>query len=81
MEDILATVPPAKRRSFAREAKALDAAELRDYRESQRFTLILCLIQRARVRTRDEIVEMFLRRLAVIHKRAMGCDQSRMRSR
>jgi hypothetical protein len=63
-------VPPAKRRSFAREAKALDAAELRDYRESQRFTLILCLIQRARVRTRDEIVEMFLRRLAVIHKRA-----------
>jgi hypothetical protein len=70
MEDILATVPPAKRRSFAREAKALDAAELRNYRESQRFTLILCLIQRARVRTRDEIVEMFLRRLAVIHKRA-----------
>jgi hypothetical protein len=29
MEDILATVPPAKRRSFAREAKALDAAATR----------------------------------------------------
>jgi hypothetical protein len=67
---ILAGIPPAKRRAFAHEAKTLDASELKDYGEPQRFTLILCLIHRSRVRTRDEITEMFLRRMAAIHKRA-----------
>lgn len=52
VDEILAIVPPGKRRTFAHEAKALDAAELKDYREPQRFTLILCLIQRSTPRWR-----------------------------
>lgn len=70
MDQILAGIPPAKIRSFAQEAKALDIAELKDYREPQRLTLMLCLVQRARVRTRDDIAEMFLRRMTAVHRRA-----------
>jgi hypothetical protein len=70
IDEVLAEVPAAKRRAFANEAKALDASELKDYGEAQRCTLILCLIHRSRVRTRDEVTEMFLRRMATIHKRA-----------
>jgi TnpA family transposase len=70
IDAVLAEVPPAKRRAFANEAKALDASELKDYSDAQRCTLILCMIHRARVQTRDEITEMFLRRMATIHKRA-----------
>jgi TnpA family transposase len=70
MDQVLTGISPAKIRSFAQEAKALDIAELKDYKEPQRLTLMLCLVQRARVRTRDDIAEMFLRRMMAIHRRA-----------
>jgi hypothetical protein len=70
MDQVLTGIPPAKIRSFAQEAKALDIAELNDYKEPQCLTLMLCLVQRARVRTRDDIAEMFLRRMMAIHRRA-----------
>jgi TnpA family transposase len=69
-ERLLIDIPHAKRVHFATEAKALDAAELKDFTLAKRYTLILALIWRARVTTRDHIVEMFFRRMATIHKRA-----------
>jgi hypothetical protein len=66
----LAGIAPVKIRNFARQAKALDAGELKDFTPANRYTLLLCLIHRMRVTTRDDIAEMLLKRMATIHKRA-----------
>lgn len=65
----LAEVPELKRKHFAAEARALDAAELRDFQPAKRHALLLCLIHRARVQTRDDLAEMFIKRMGNIHKR------------
>lgn len=66
----LVGIAPAKIRDFAYQAKALDASELKDFAPARRHTLLLCLIHRMRVRTKDSLGEMFLKRMAAIHKRA-----------
>ncbi|HEY0846796.1 MAG TPA: Tn3 family transposase, partial [Noviherbaspirillum sp.] len=66
----LKDIPHSKLRHFASQAMALDAAELKDVNEEKRHTLILALIRSMRVRARDDLTEMFIRRLSTIHKRA-----------
>ena len=68
-EQHLAEVPELKRKHFAAEARALDAAELRDFGPAKRHALLLCLIHRARVQTRDDLAEMFIKRMGNIHNR------------
>ncbi|WP_211454325.1 Tn3 family transposase [Collimonas antrihumi] len=63
-------IPLSKLRHFASQAMALDAAELKGLNVEKRHTLILALIRSMRVRARDDLTEMFIRRMAVIHKRA-----------
>lgn len=65
----LSGVPPAKTAHFAAEARVLDASDLRKVGESKRLALLACLMHQARIRARDELAEMFCRRLAVLHKR------------
>ena len=48
----------------------LDASDLKDLNSSKRHALMLAAIQRLRSRVRDDIAEMFVRRMAKIHKRA-----------
>ncbi len=55
---------------FAREASCLDAAELKDITEAKRLTLLLCLIYSEQVKTWDNLVEMFLKRMSKIHQLA-----------
>ncbi len=62
-------IPDLKRRHFAAEARVLDASELRDFTPPKRHALLLCLIHRARVQSRDYLVEMFIKRMAKIHNR------------
>ena len=59
-----------KIRHFAAQAAASDVAELKDCSLPKRYTLMLALIYRMRVRTRDHLAEMFIRRISTIHKRA-----------
>lgn len=70
VSDLFADVPDTKIRHFASQAMAYDASELRECVEPKRFTLILALIHRMQVRARDQLAEMFLRRVSTIHKRA-----------
>lgn len=65
----LSGISPAKTAHFAAEARVLDASDLRKVGESKRLALLACLMHQARVRARDELAEMFCRRLAVLHKR------------
>ncbi|MCA1701768.1 MAG: hypothetical protein LC808_00245, partial [Actinobacteria bacterium] len=65
----LSGIPPAKTAHFAAEARVLDASDLRKVGESKRLALLACLMHQARIRARDELAEMFCRRLATLHKR------------
>lgn len=68
MDSPLSGIPPALLQHFATEAKALHAGELREVQSSKRYTLLLCLIHRMRVRTRDDAAEMFVKRMDKIHR-------------
>jgi TnpA family transposase len=68
--ELMAGVPPAKVRHFAAEARSLDAAEVRDITAPKRYTLLLSLISRAQVQGRDDLAEMFGKRMALFETRA-----------
>lgn len=69
VERVLDGIPNAKIKHFAAEARALDAAELRDFTPPKRYTLVLAMLQRARITVRDNLVETFLKRISAIHNR------------
>jgi len=60
----LAGIAHTKIRQFAAEASQLPVGDLRDLSQpGKRHTLILCLLFQTRAKTRDELIEMFLRRM------------------
>lgn len=78
--ELLADVPETKIKHFAAEAKALDAAELRDFTSAKRHMLLLCLIYRARIRARDDLAVMYIKRINNLHRSGKD-DLERMRVR
>lgn len=66
----LVDLPPAKIRHFAAECKALDAAELKDVAPRKRLTLLLCLLQQAQQRARDDLADLLIKRMRQVHTAA-----------
>ncbi|MEV8636662.1 Tn3 family transposase [Streptosporangium sp. NPDC051023] len=67
-------VPPGKISHFAGEARVTDVADLRKVLdEDKRLTLIASLLHTVRTGVRDDVVTMFCKRMAAIHKK--GRDQ------
>ncbi|NRD81010.1 Tn3 family transposase [Bacillus sp. BRMEA1] len=60
-------ISPSKIKYFAAEAKSLDAAELKDYSEPKRITLLISLIHQSQVKTKDHLAEMYQKRIGTIH--------------
>src|SRR5438105_993121 len=60
----------AKVKHLAEEAHSLHATNLWDFAASKRLTLLVCLIARAQVSTRDEILQMFTKRMSKLTSRA-----------
>ncbi len=69
-ERLLSGIAKSKVKSFAAQAKSLDISEFQDIKQSKRRTLLLCLLYQAQIKTRDHLVEMFLKRLQTIHTKA-----------
>jgi TnpA family transposase len=67
---LLAGIAKSKIQSFAAQAKALDISDFRDIKTKKRHTLLVCLLYRAQVKTRDYLVDLFLKRMRKIHYRA-----------
>jgi len=67
---LVETIAPAKVKSFAAQAKALTLCDLQDAKVPKRRALLVCLLYQAQVKTRDHLVEMFLKRIHKIHKSA-----------
>ncbi|WP_424532906.1 DUF4158 domain-containing protein [Sphaerisporangium viridialbum] len=67
-------IPPGKIAHFAGEARVTDVADLRKVLdEDKRLTLIVSLLHTVRTGVRDDVVTMFCKRIATIHKK--GRDQ------
>ncbi|MGH0950877.1 Tn3 family transposase [Bacillus mycoides] len=69
IEELLKEVPNSKVKNFALEALALDASEMKDFTMAKRYTLLLSVIYRSQIITRDHLIDMFLKRIARIHKK------------
>lgn len=67
---LLAPLAPTKIRYFAAMARAVDISEFQEFKIPKRRTLLLCLLYETQVRTRDHLVEMFLKRVRKIHNNA-----------
>lgn len=70
MSPLLEGVRSAKITHLAQEAGSLYPSDLLDFSEAKRFTLLACLIFQATFSTRDEIVQMFLKRIARLTEKA-----------
>lgn len=78
----LAGLPPGKIKDFAAQGQPLKANELLRYTPARRYTLLLCLIQQARVSTRDSLIETFLKRMAFFQAHAKAeLEEIRQRQR
>ncbi|MBW8482621.1 Tn3 family transposase [Actinomadura parmotrematis] len=62
-------VPLGKVGHFAGEAHVTDAADMRKVGEDKRLTLLACFVHTAATGVRDDVVTMFCKRIAAIHKR------------
>ncbi|MGH9223842.1 MAG: DUF4158 domain-containing protein [Acidimicrobiales bacterium] len=63
-------VAESKVADFAGEAAAADAGVMRDVASLKRTALLACLVHSARGKARDELAELFCKRMASITKRA-----------
>lgn len=69
-KQLLIAITPTKVKAFAQQAKVLDISEFQDIKLPKRRTLLLCLLYQAQVKTRDYLVEMFIKRMQKLHTQA-----------
>ena len=62
-------MPPGKVAHFAGEARVTDAADMGKVSEDKRLTLMVSLVHTAATGARDDVVAMFCKRMAAIHKK------------
>ena len=55
---------------LAEEARSLHASDFSDFTPPKRFALLVCLIHQATISTRDQIVEMFIKRMSKLTTKA-----------
>jgi Tn3 transposase DDE domain len=66
----VAGIAASKLADFAGEAEAGDAAVMGDYGDDKQVALLAALVHTARTKARDDVAEMFCRRVATLTKRA-----------
>jgi hypothetical protein len=66
----LAAVPDVKRKHFAAEANTLDAARMAALEGTKRATLLAALLAVRTAQARDDVAEMFIKRMLSIHQKA-----------
>ena len=70
MHPVVEGIPYAKVKHLAEEARSLHATNLWDIAAPKRLALLVCLIAQAQVSTRDEILQMFTKRMSKLTTRA-----------
>lgn len=67
---LLGGVPATRLKHLCEMAAVLDAGEMKGLAQAKRHTLTLALIRQMRVRARDDIAQMFIRRIGACHQTA-----------
>src|SRR5262249_26235293 len=62
-QPLLTRLAHTKLRQFAAEASALGVGDMRDIHPPRRWSLLLCFLAQTQTQTRDQVVEMFLKRM------------------
>src|SRR6266705_298497 len=70
MDPFLEGMRSSKITHLAQEARSLYPSDLLDFSAPRRLTLLACLIAQATVSTRDEIIQMFLKRMSKLTEKA-----------
>jgi len=70
MNPFLEGMRSSKITHLAQEARSLYPSDLLDFSAPRRLTLLACLIAQATVSTRDEIIQMFLKRMSKLTEKA-----------
>ncbi len=63
------SIPYVKIRQFALEAKTLNAAQIKQVEPSKRYSLVFCLIYIQTANTIDDLAEMLIKRMMLIHRK------------
>ncbi|RTL47062.1 MAG: Tn3 family transposase [Burkholderiales bacterium] len=66
-DTLLEDMAPTRLKHLCEMASVLDAFEMKDLEQAKRHTMTLALIRQMRVRARDDMAEMFIRRMAACH--------------
>lgn len=67
---VLADIPDVKIKHFAEEAATLNAARMLEVESYKRTTLLATLLSVQSARVRDDIAELFIKRMLTIHEKA-----------
>ena len=65
---LLTGILPTKIVHFGAEAQLFDVPRLQELSSAKRYTYLICLLHQTQMQARDDLAEMFLRRIARIHK-------------
>lgn len=68
---LLASIAPIRITHFAAEARSLEPGDVLDCEPSRRYMLLICLLHRAQTLARDNLVEIFIKRMQHLHKRGL----------
>jgi hypothetical protein len=70
MQPKISGIRSTKISHLAEEARSLHASDFSDFLPPKRFALLVCLIHQATISTRDEIVQMFIKRMSKLTTKA-----------
>lgn len=70
MQRLVEGIRSTKISHLAEEARVLHASDFSDFTSPKRFALLVCLIHQATIGTRDEIVQMFIKRMSKLTTKA-----------
>lgn len=69
-KEILKDIHMSKVKYFAAQGNALDASEMKDFTEAKRYTIMLCFIYNNTIKTGDDLITMFIKRIGKIHNKS-----------
>lgn len=69
-EEIINSIQPSKVDYFTSQVTPLDASEMKDFSDDKRYTLLICFIYKSLIKTGDDLITMFIKRLGKIHNKS-----------
>lgn len=69
-ENIIDSINPSKVDYFSSQLHPLTASEVKAFSDDKRYTLLICFIYKSLIKTGDDLITMFTKRLGKIHNKA-----------